>query len=1310
MPDRSNLPANQRGSATSPTSDTIDGSFDNRGPESTRPRGGSGDRAPTAEQRHALAALGDRFAYIRLLGRGGMGQVYLARDGQLGRRVAIKRVAIVSSAEADDVATEARITARVADAHVVTVHDVVVDQDAVYIISEYIEGKSLDRLSKPVPWRRALDLALDLARGLAAAHECGVLHRDIKPGNAIWDDREQRAKLIDFGVATLRERAHGDKGRLSGTPLYLAPEIWQGQAASPQSDVYSFGVLVYEMCTGRKPAPVEDPEQRRVIRLEGGAIDRRFAAIVNRCLELAPSQRYASGQELADALARLRGAPDRPRNPYRGLLAFQAAHRHVFFGRSGDTERVVERMAARPLVLLMGNSGVGKSSLVHAGVLPRLHEDARAANRDLTELSLVPGQRPLVALTRLLAGSAGIDPNGVLIRARQGDFVALVRALYARLDGSDDAPDNTGDAERRLVIVVDQLEELVTVSDSDEAVLASALLAELVESRAAQVRVLAAARGDNVADLADLPRLGPLLQDSLYLVRSLDRGGIRQAIEQPAHTTGVRFESAALVDALVEATAAARGGLPLLQFALAQLWEARDRQHNVITHQALDDLGGVAGALARHAENVLAELTSPSQREAAQRIVVRLVTLDRTRARCTRDDLVAGQAVREQVLEHLVKCRLLVCHEVSGEWVYSLAHEALLTAWPTVRGWLDDADALRAAAAHLADSARDWQQVDGSARASDLLWSQRRLRQIQGINPGDLSSVEAAFVAASRRAVARARLWRWLGIAAVLAVVGAAALAVRWHGAAQRQQTRDRLSAQVDRRMASVNDELRSLRSQRDRFLRVRQRAMDALRASSTGNWRQPWRQAMQLEPQITADFRRIGQTLEAALGVDPSRRDVRDQVARFVDEHALIADLTGREAERDQLVSRLAAIDPDRAQRWRASVPVTIATEPAHAAIDIIRYETTADRRLRARSVIRTVAGSRQRPVSVELEPGSYAVVVAATGERVEVRYPFAIPLRASTESGQNIVVLQPRRSAVPAGFVYIPAGSFTYGYGRDQGHEGFRQWYGAPPRHVRTIDAYLIGRYEVTYAEWLEFAAACADAQCPGGAADGAEIHSDFGSMSLRLKNQPDIGWQLWWRPDGRHSGYRAEVGQHIVYQQRSHRSRQDWLRFPVAGVSWLAAEHYVRWLRRAKGIPGADLCTQEQWERAARGADGRLFPHGDRLEPNEANFDKTYGQNPLAFGPDEVGAHPLSASPFGVHDMAGNVFEMTRVAGARPGAAQPGEKRADTARSTVRIVHRGGSFYHALINSHTVNRWDSTAVDTWPYVGFRVCAAAP
>jgi eukaryotic-like serine/threonine-protein kinase len=147
---------------------------------------------------------------------------------------------------------------------------------------------------------------------------------------------------------------------------------------------------------------------------------------------------------------------------------------------------------------------------------------------------------------------------------------------------------------------------------------------------------------------------------------------------------------------------------------------------------------------------------------------------------------------------------------------------------------------------------------------------------------------------------------------------------------------------------------------------------------------------------------------------------------------------------------------------------------------------------------------------------------------------------------------------------------------------------------------------------------------------------------------------------------------------------------MRFPVAAVSYEDAIAYAAWLDRTGRIPGARLCDEHEWERAARGADARTFPSGAMLSPDDANIDVTYGREPLAFGPDEVGSHPGSRSPIGADDMAGNVWEWTRSV-----------QTPDTP------VARGGSWYHGELSSRSMNREVSEPTEHHPLIGVRLCA---
>jgi formylglycine-generating enzyme required for sulfatase activity len=273
---------------------------------------------------------------------------------------------------------------------------------------------------------------------------------------------------------------------------------------------------------------------------------------------------------------------------------------------------------------------------------------------------------------------------------------------------------------------------------------------------------------------------------------------------------------------------------------------------------------------------------------------------------------------------------------------------------------------------------------------------------------------------------------------------------------------------------------------------------------------------------------------------------------------------------------------------------------------------------------------------------------------------------------------------ASVPEGYVFVPAGRFLYG--TTDGEDMRRLMLTAQPQHPVVGDAFLIARHEVTFGDWMDFLRALAPAErrrrLPSTPAVSALVNQ---RVALR---ETALGFRLLLQPTT--EVYAADVGEPIVYPARTRRRTQDWLRMPVSGISWADAQAYAAWLDRSGRLPGARLCDEHEWERAARGADDRLFPSGDRLRPDDANVDETYGRLPLAFGPDEVGAHPVSDSPFGVADLSGSVWELV--------ASVSGDEA---------VVLRGGSWYQGQIVARADNREPADPSLRAPLIGTRICA---
>ncbi|HLL22558.1 MAG TPA: serine/threonine-protein kinase, partial [Kofleriaceae bacterium] len=251
----------------------------------------------------------DEYRIVKPLGRGGMGSVWLAEDRLLDRLVALKFIAH-SEPDAsirERFAIEARAAARLSHVNVVTVYRFGEVSARPYLVSEYIRGESLERIEKPLPWRRCLELGIALARGLAAAHRAGIVHRDIKPANVILG-ADGVVKLVDFGLAKLGHASDAApvptadvgtadtapeltrRGTIAGTPRYLAPEVRAGAVADRRSDVYQVGAVLYELATSRPP--IADAVVGADLVPELAPEASRFSAVVERCLYGAPDRRF----------------------------------------------------------------------------------------------------------------------------------------------------------------------------------------------------------------------------------------------------------------------------------------------------------------------------------------------------------------------------------------------------------------------------------------------------------------------------------------------------------------------------------------------------------------------------------------------------------------------------------------------------------------------------------------------------------------------------------------------------------------------------------------------------------------------------------------------------------------------------------------------------------------------------------------------------------------------------------------------------------------------------------------------------------
>src|SRR3989454_8162159 len=268
-------------------------------------------------------ALVGRFRVGERLGKGGMGEVYLAQDTKLKRQVALKRLAPQLRADSGyrrRFLEEAERASRFSDAHVAALYDIVEERDEIFLIMEYVEGENLrQRLRRPLSLQEFFDIATQCVDALAAAHERGIVHCDIKPENIMLTTNGQ-VKILDFGVAKYLPRSDQSStvertGTVGGTPAYMAPEVLLENLPDGRADIFSLGVVFYEMLTAHHPflagsfVATSDRirhETPTPIRIFNRKVPESLEAIVVKAMAKEPEQRYATADKLLEDLRLLR--------------------------------------------------------------------------------------------------------------------------------------------------------------------------------------------------------------------------------------------------------------------------------------------------------------------------------------------------------------------------------------------------------------------------------------------------------------------------------------------------------------------------------------------------------------------------------------------------------------------------------------------------------------------------------------------------------------------------------------------------------------------------------------------------------------------------------------------------------------------------------------------------------------------------------------------------------------------------------------------------------------------------------------------
>ncbi|MGD2050284.1 MAG: protein kinase, partial [Chloroflexota bacterium] len=375
-----------------------------------------------------------RYQIISRVGRGGMARVYKAYQASLDRLVALKVLHSHLAEDPDFVGRferEAAAVARLRHPNIVQVFDYDKQDDLYFIVMEFVEGPTLKaeiserakRQDDPGPHLFDLDEVVRLFSALADAidyaHSSGMIHRDLKPGNIMFTT-EGRVMLTDFGLAKLVYASkQSATGALSGTPAYMAPEQVEGGRVDERSDIYSLGVMLFELFAGRTPFIADTPYKIMTMHVTeevpslsqfNSDLPADLETVIFKALSKDPDRRFQSAGEFSGALQEATGvfviqsttggqvAPIATladsqemtpassivgvselslaaiTSPYRGLYAFREEDAPYFFGRETFTERLSNTLREKSMAAVIGPSGSGKSSVVFAGLLPKLQE------------------------------------------------------------------------------------------------------------------------------------------------------------------------------------------------------------------------------------------------------------------------------------------------------------------------------------------------------------------------------------------------------------------------------------------------------------------------------------------------------------------------------------------------------------------------------------------------------------------------------------------------------------------------------------------------------------------------------------------------------------------------------------------------------------------------------------------------------------------------------------------------------------------------------------------------------------------------
>jgi WD40 repeat protein len=789
-----------------------------------------------------------------LLGSGGMSVVYLAEDLRLKRKVALKVLAASLAEDAsfrDRFLRESELAASIDHPNIVPIYEAGTTEDILFIAMRYVEGGDLKgRLQGGrLDAADAIGILAQVASALDAAHARGLVHRDVKPSNALLDtgarpDGSDHVYLADFGITkrVSEETGVGDGSRLLGTIDYVAPEQIAGEEIDGRADVYSLGCVLYECLVGQPPFRRDSDIAVVFAHLETESpapsaqrpeLPAALDAVIARALAKDSEQRYPTCREFARAAFAV--AVDEASRRLVEVASRAAAGKSDLSEVEAElTGKVIDLQLVREQAQVLSDPAT-PARVATEGICPfkglasfepvdaeyffgreRLVAELVARLVGARFLGIVgpsgSGKSSVLRAGLLPALAGGVLPGSegwrrLLLRPGERPLDELRRVLVS---GAKDPLAEALDAlpsGARLLLAVDQFEELHTAcrSEAERAAFVETLSRAAADPEGRAV-VVVALRADFYGRFAAYPGLAELLGGNQVLVGPMQASELRRAVELPAGRVGLRVEPE-LADALVDDVEGEPGALPLLSTALLELWQKR--HDNALTLSAYRESGGVHGAVARLAEGTYARVAD-ERRPIVRAVMLRLVgdgegdAPVRRRAPLAELDLERNEDVTD-VLATLADSRLVTVSEGNVE----VAHEALLREWPRLREWIEEDTEGRRLRRHITQAASEW---DAAGRDRGELYRGARLAAALDWTADhalDVNELEREFVTESREAsekeTTRVRRTnrRLRTLLAGVAVLLVAAIAGGVFAAIQRSEAQSAETAQFVQRLGA---------------------------------------------------------------------------------------------------------------------------------------------------------------------------------------------------------------------------------------------------------------------------------------------------------------------------------------------------------------------------------------------------------------------------------------------------------------------------------------------------------------------------